>query len=666
MCEIALHKPSTEIIHGIFVRDPYRWLEYRKLADTEAWIRQQQTCCNRYISQCHHIESIRSRVAEYLDRSFVDQPVRVGDRYFFRRRDRGQEQPCLYVCDDELERRLVDPALAGRFNSVGIYSVSRNGRWLAYETKIGGEDLSSVHLLDVETGEDPVSVTDRGYKRGFIFSALGDGFFYCHDVPGSKKGHLVFHHSFASASTEIVFQAPCSGGSRVLLIGNEIYLGAILIHEVDGQFVEDLYVARQKRPHQWQQALSRRSLPCDAFFQEERLLVVTPNGDGDRLSEISLLDGRERVLISSEETPLREVLCGSNIICATVRQGQKSRVRCWTLQGESRPDLPAPDEGFLRLLPNLGDRRSLFFSHTTLVRPPTLLEYRCESKQLSPWQKASDLSANWKCLVDSTHYVARDGTSIPITLLSSSPRRHGERPAVMTGYGGFGVTLTPQYSVLARVLLEFGITLVFPHVRGGGEFGRSWHEAARKSRRGVAIRDFLDAARWLCDVGVTAPERLAIMGGSNGGLLVAAAMVQDPNLFRAVVSIAPLLDMVRYEDLAYGRRWREEFGSACNPEDFNALYSYSPYHHVADDIDYPAMLFVTGDRDDRCNPAHVRKMAARLQERSAQHRPIVVDYHDERGHAPTMPFSTRVESIAIRIAFLCQELGIQPRWEAGS
>jgi prolyl oligopeptidase len=229
----------------------------------------------------------------------------------------------------------------------------------------------------------------------------------------------------------------------------------------------------------------------------------------------------------------------------------------------------------------------------------------------------------------------------------------------MTGYGGFGVSMTPQFSILVAMMLEAGAVFALPNIRGGSEFGKAWHEAARRRNRQTAIDDFIAAAEWLCVRRVTRPERLAIFGGSNSGLLVGAAMTQRPDQFQAVLCIAPLLDMVRYGQFDQTYKWHREYGSVDDAEDFHALYAYSPYHNVRDDVNYPSTLFVSGDKDDRCSPVHVRKMAARLQDRSGQKNKILVDYSPERGHSPTLPLSVRIESLTRRIAFLCRELGVE-------
>ena len=256
--------------------------------------------------------------------------------------------------------------------------------------------------------------------------------------------------------------------------------------------------------------------------------------------------------------------------------------------------------------------------------------------------------------------TSKDGTLVPLTLVSfdRSADAATPRPVIMTSYGGFGVPVTPQFSVLVTMLMELGAVFAIPHIRGGGEGGKEWHYVGRARNRQLSFDDFIAAAEWLCRQGLTTPARIGIFGGSNSGLLVGAAMTQRPDLFGAVVCIAPLLDMVRYEVFDQAVKWRTEYGTVDDPDDFRALYAYSPYHRIAENVNYPATLFVSGDKDDRCNPAHVRKMAARLQGRSAQKSPVIVDYSEERGHSPVLPLSVRVPALARRVAFLCRQLGI--------
>jgi prolyl oligopeptidase len=256
-------------------------------------------------------------------------------------------------------------------------------------------------------------------------------------------------------------------------------------------------------------------------------------------------------------------------------------------------------------------------------------------------------------------YASKDGTSVPMLLVSQKGRcRPGPLPTFLTAYGGFGKSLAPEYATYSAYLIERGCLFAVANLRGGGEFGAAWHLSAKRSRRQNAIDDFLGAAQWLIDVGYTQPGRLSIGGGSNAGLLVGAALTQKPNLFRVVLCVGPLLDMIRYHLFDFANKWTDEYGSADIASDFEALLGYSPYHNVRDEISYPAVLFVSGDSDSRCNPMHARKMVARLQA-VTDSRPILLDYHTAWGHTPTQPLSRRIEALTDRLTFLSNELELK-------
>jgi prolyl oligopeptidase len=231
-----------------------------------------------------------------------------------------------------------------------------------------------------------------------------------------------------------------------------------------------------------------------------------------------------------------------------------------------------------------------------------------------------------------------------------------DSPTIMTSYGGYGVSMTPQFSVFVAFLMERGCLFALPNIRGGAELGVEWHNAARRRHRQTAYDDFLSAAEWLIETGRTARGRLAIFGGSNSGLLVGAALTQRPDLFTAVVCMVPMLDMLRYHLFDNTHVWKDEFGTADDPGDFAALEKYSPYHRVRDGVAYPATMIVSGDADTNCNPLHARKMTARLQAANTSGRPIVLDYSRFRGHSPVLPLSARIEALTDRMAFLCEQL----------
>jgi prolyl oligopeptidase len=655
--------PVEEMIHGVRVRDPHRWLEDRSLPKTEEWIQEQGRRCDAYFAECKELPAIRERVREHLDIEVVDQPAKIRNRYFYRRRDRGQEQGCIYVRDavTGMERLLVDPSAEGSFVSVGIYRISPDGSLLAYERKHGGEDKKSIHIVDVESGVPLSYGMGRGYAQGFIFSADNRGFYHCHGISADAEEHTIWLNRFhESVAGQVVFRVRQSRGSRLVMAADSVHLGAIWVHEVDSELIGDLWMAKQADPAKWHQVLANRKLPFSPILKDGRLFAISyENAPNGKLVELNH-DGQEmRVIVPDQGTTIRQLVLSGGDVYISSLDGLYSVVRSWSLDGNQLLGMELPGDGTIRLLPDLGDGSSLFLSHESFTQPQTIFEYVPAAHALSVWSQRTLHPSIKSATVRHVSYSSIDGMEIPITLVGPMDFGMGTSgPAVMTSYGGFGVALTPQFSVLIVILMECGALFALPHIRGGGEFGKAWYDAGRKTNRQTSFNDFIAAAQWLIQEGITRPQQLAIFGGSNSGLLVGAAMTQRPDLFRAVLCVAPLLDMVRYECFDQATKWREEYGSVEVKEEFQALHRFSPYHRVSDDVGYPAALFVSGDKDDRCNPAHVRKMVAQLLESSEQRFPVLMDYSGERGHSPVLPLQVRIEGLSRRIAFLCRELNM--------
>jgi prolyl oligopeptidase len=426
--------------------------------------------------------------------------------------------------------------------------------------------------------------------------------------------------------------------------------------------VSDFFVASRERDTDWRLVFEGKKLPFSPILYNGRIFVFSYDEAANGMIVEVTSDGvMIRTVVPEIEMPPRQIaIAGGRFFASYFKDGQ-FQIRSWTLEGETAAEIDLPSGGTIQMLTqprSTGD--SVFLSFESFSCPRSTYEHRTAISRtfMFHMRRLSTEPDGYK--VRELSCSGKDGTEIPITLVARAGVDHSRiQPVIMTSYGGFGVPATPQYSVLVSIMMEFGAAFALPHIRGGGERGKAWHDAGRARKRQTAIDDFISAAEWLCAEGITAPSKLAIFGGSNSGLLVAAAMTQRPDLFRAVLCIAPLLDMVRYEHFDRAARWQLEYGSADNAEDFYALHAYSPYHHVQENADYPATLFVSGDQDDRCSPAHVRKMAARLQERAAQRNPILVDYSAERGHSPTLPLSVRIDALARRLAFLCRELRIE-------
>ncbi|HEY6849551.1 MAG TPA: prolyl oligopeptidase family serine peptidase [Terracidiphilus sp.] len=660
---MSLNTAKEEIIHGVPVNDPYRWLEDRQSPDTEQWLGEQQRRCNAYFRACPELSAVGSRVGKYLSVENIDQPARVGNRYFYRKRREGQEQGsiCIREGTSGRERVLVDPTREGKFTSVGIYRISPGASLLAYTVRHGGEDRREIRIFDLNLGVDRPDTISSGYARGFAFAK--DGYFYAQETEANLSEHTIRYHRFGSTATgQVVFRVPRTRGSRLILSGNADRLAAISMRPHGEDVVASLAIARIEEVPKWQEVFSDRRLPYGTILYRDRILAVAETGSKrSQVIELSP-DGREmRTLIPERDGILQQlVVTRDRIFLNYLLESGAALMDVWLVTGERVGPLPLLIGGTIQIQPVYDENAaSVFYTFESFDTPRTIFEYCVQTDTSRIWHQPGPVHRTRSSDVRQVHIPSKDGTLVPLTIVS--PERSDtatSRPVIMTSYGGFGVSMTPQFSVLVAIMMELGADFAIPHIRGGSEGGQQWHAGGRARNRQSSFDDFIAAAEWLCRQGLATPSQIGIFGGSNSGLLVAAAMTQRPDLFGAVVCIAPLLDMVRYEVFDRAAKWRGEYGTVEDPEDFRALYAYSPYHRVAENVNYPATLFVAGDKDDRCNPAHVRKMAACLQDRLAQKSPVIVDYSEERGHSPTLPLSVRVPALARRIAFLCRQLHI--------
>lgn len=660
---VALSGPQgvDEYIHGVLVHDPYRWLEDRQLPETEAWIREQQQRCDEYFAECGDLSAIRETVASYLDVDTVDQPARIGDRYFFRRRDRSREQGCIYVRDAATgeEKLLVDPSSEGRFVSVGICRISADGSYLAYEVKHGGEDKSEIRVVDTEGRFLQEDGLPNGARRSFLFMPDNRGYLYCHVSTGGQW--TIRQHLFGEKSGDLVLlEIGMHLKGRLVMTSDGINIAAVWAYEKDGRTVANLIVASYAKPDEWRLVAEAKTVPYAPWLQGGRLCVLNEIDSSRCCVAVYDVASHELRCITQEIEGAAQQLVGcGDLVYINCLTEDGFKMYCLNLRSCSRTILPLPTPGTIRLLPQEGDGSSLFITHESFTQSREILEYSVDTRSFTVWSESWRPSSESILRVSERYYPSLDGTEIPITLVAkSSTDPAAPRPVIMTGYGGFGAPVTPQFSILVSILIDKGFVFGLPSIRGGGDHGAKWHDAGRLRAKQNSFDDFLGAAKWLIEIGVTTSSKLAAFGGSNGGLLIGAVMTQAPELFQAVVCIAPLLDMVRYESFDQAARWSFEYGKCEVAEDFHILHSYSPYHSIRDGVDYPAVLFVTGDKDERCNPAHVRKTAAKILNRAAQKRRVIVDYEVERGHSPVLPLQTRIDALTRRIAFILRELNL--------
>jgi prolyl oligopeptidase len=655
--------PVEEVIHGVLVRDPHRWLEDRNLPETEQWIQEQQHRCETYFALCPGVAMLEGRVRAYLDGEVVDQPAHVANCYFYRKRRKGEEQASICAWDSITaeERVLVNPSGAGIFTSVGIHRISEDGKLLAFDIKSGGEDRIEIHVVEVESGRIIRDSVPRGYARGFAFAPQGDGYLYSQETPSDSGAHAIRLHRFGEKDDEVVFHVPRTVGSRLVLIANGMRLGAVWLRPQGSESLVDFWIASGGEARNWSRVFEKKQIPYIPILCHGGILaLVETESKNPQLIELSTSGEELRTLIPATEVPIRQFAIIRDRIYVSYLDRGVVKMDAWNISGQKLPSIKLPHDGTVQIIPGYTERtQGFFYSYETFDTPPAIYEYDSRTDTSRLWHRRGPVRAGHRATIRKETVSSTDLVVVPLTLVAESGKSW-DQPAhvIMTSYGGFGVAMTPQFSVLVAIMMELGVTFAMPHIRGGGEHGRAWHEAARGKSRQSAIDDFIAAADWLCDQGITTPSQLGIFGGSNSGLLVGAAMTQRPDLFGAVLSIAPLLDMVRYEAFDQAVKWRREYGTVEDPEEFRALYAFSPYHRVKEDVNYPATMFVSGDKDDRCNPGHVRKMVALLEQRTAQTLPVIMDYNEQRGHSPALPLSFRIAALTRRLAFLCRELHI--------
>lgn len=652
----------VDTLHGVEVADPLRWLEDRTLPETEEWIADHQRKSDSYFDASPEYAVIQQELLRRLDIEVVDQPARVGEMYFFRRKSRGQERASIVVRDTRtgLEKILVAPDSVDRYISIGIYLISPNGETVAFYKQRGGSDKRSVHFVDVSSGCLVPIELPSGYLRGFVFAPKLKGAFYCQEQDGAD--HVIRFLSLTAEYAEhTVFACQRRGASKLSLTGDSETLGVSFLVEEGAHRVLDFWIATMSPTPKWTQVFARVDRSSFPLLHRNRLyLLRTAEDSGATLLECDLEGKPQRKIVPAQSGWILQIVFAGDAVYLGTQCGARTSLHEWCLSEQRDRRIDGFATGTVKLASVGASTESLFIVHEDYCQPPSIYEHSVVDRATKLWHK--DDVPTLPVTIAHRSALAPNGVRIPVTLIH---RRNAPGDAALViPYGSFGNSVLPQYSAFMTLLLEMGFTLVIPHVRGGGEEGRTWHEAGRRRNKLTSVTDLICAVEQLPILSEIDPRKVALYGASGGGLLVAAAAMRSPALFRAVVSIGPLLDMLRYDKFGRARRWIEEFGTSEIEEDFLALYSYSPYHRIPIGEELPAFLFVTGDEDDRCDPAHVRKMAARLEDATEGAVHVLVDYSRHRGHAPGLPLQDRVKSLAKRCVFLRREMEL-PAFHGG-
>jgi prolyl oligopeptidase len=664
-------EPVTEMLHGVPVTDSYRWLEEQNSPQTREWLEQQAAYTRNYFESVSARDTIRERVSELLSAtSSVTEPWKVGNKYFFLRRSEEMNQSVIVMRDSLFgaETILVDPAMRGNEIHVSIAAISENNRLLAYWVRRGGTDHAALEILDIENRVILPDGLPEGFCSGFAFVRDGSGFYYVHrEVHDPQPNYRVAcWHRFGTARSndQEIFSAGekpnvCLG----ILYSPEANLVAYVASSVGKHRKTSLYVHLMSAgalPELLLQDINGHFLP---FFVHGQMMAYTDLGAPNfRIVRIDLADADPAhwrdVVPESCRRIQQFVIAGDEVFVSRIDRFS-TKIESFGLDGTRREDIPLP-YGCSATLLNLNQTSDrLFYSYTTVSEPPAIYCRDLKAKETLLCDKENIPFDPSLIAVEEVIYTSKDGASIPLFLAA---RRDlilaGPLPTFITGYGGFGCCVTPRFTSFVTSLIEQGVLFAVPALRGGSELGTEWHLAGKREKRQNSFDDLIAGAEWLLSHNRAASGRMAVGGGSNAGLLVGAVITQRPDLFRAAICLGPLLDMTRYHLFDSAGGWADEYGSPEDQQDFHSLFAYSPYHRVEDGVSYPAVMLVSGDSDNRCNPMHARKMAARLQAASRSQHPILLDYRSAWGHVPVQPLEVKIAAVTDRLAFLFRELGI--------
>ena len=672
--------PVVDTLHGVEFTDDYRWLEDQESPETRAWIDEQNAYAELIVGDTPRRAGLEGRLRELMDAPGAIFPRRAGEYEYFSFRKPEREVGAIYrrPAPDEPEGIPVDPE--GEFEvvidpldlrddattSVSIIDFSPDGRLMIYAIRDGGRDEREYRVRDFESGED---LPDRlpTYLYGNVsFDPEGEGFYYSRR--SRETGARIRYHRLG---TDIEEDEELFGEGH----GPERFVG--FSQGGDGRW--HVYTVQ----HGWART--------DVYLHDLRsgtapapLIVGAPARFGTRFvdDELYLLTNldapKNRILAVELENPdpdpsrWREVLpegedlltgyrfIGDDLYADYLRD-VSSRIVRYGPDGAVKGEIPIPPHHVATLRSHGEDGDEALLTLTSLLTPSTILKLDLETMETEEWRPSSVPFDGSEYELKQVWYASEDGTRAPMYI---AHRRgldlDGQAPALLYGYGGFNVNLLPRFDARAAAWLEQGGVYAMATLRGGGEFGEEWHRAGMLENKPNVFADFIAAAEWLVDNGYTNPDRLAIRGGSNGGLLVAASLTKRPDLFRAVYCGLPDLDMVRFYQFTDTNNMPAllEYGNAAVAEEFEVLRTFSPYQNVRDGVDYPAVMLTQGDLDTRVPPLQARKMAARLQAASSSGLPVILDYDPRTGHAGGRSFSRNVRNAAMELAFLLQQLGV--------
>ena len=656
-----------EVIQGVEITDPYRWLEDQDSPETRAWIEAQNRYTHAILDSWPGREALQQRLTELMKIESIEPPQERNGRYFYAKRLPDQDLFVSYVKKgpEGKEEMLIDPhpLSPDHTTSAGVFEISEDGTLVAWEIRRGGEDETILKFRTVDTLQDLPDELPKGRYFSGALKPDKSGFYYARMNADGPR--LYYHKMGTEPAKDAEIFGKGYGPDKIIdvaLSDAGHYLVITVEYGAAGDQTEIYYldVAAQGpiRP-------VVKDVPA-RFFGEvggDHLYLHTnwkaPKG---RILAVDLRDpARERwqEVVPEGDSAIESLTLGGGNLLVNYLENASSRIKVFDDTGKYLRDVPLPSVGSAFVVARWAGSEA-FYGFSSFTTPLTIYRYDVASGKQDLWARVKVPIDSDQFEVKQVWYDSKDKTRVPMFLVHRKGLKlDGANPTLLTGYGGFNSSETPFFSATASLWVEQGGVFAVPNLRGGGEFGEAWHRAGMLGKKQNVFDDFIAAAEWLIQKHYTSPAKLAIEGASNGGLLVGAALTQRPDLFRAVACGYPLLDMLRYHKFLVARFWVPEYGSADDPEQFKVLYAYSPYHHVQPGTKYPAVILFSGDADTRVAPLHARKMTALLQASSGQDGLVLLRYETKAGHSRRgLPVSKQIEELTDVLGFLLSRFNV--------
>jgi prolyl oligopeptidase len=667
-------------LHGTKVPDPYRWLEddARTSKEVSAWIEAENKLTFAYLDKIPERDGIRKRLTELWNYERFSSPAKIAGKYYFSKNDGLQNQSVLYVVDrlDGTSRMVLDPNSWSTDGTVALAGVSfsEDGRYLAYAQAAAGSDWNEWLIRDLNTGKDLPERIKWTKFSGASWTKDGKGFFYTRfDAPAEgqqfqalNKNQKVYYHRAGTDQVDdvLVYERPdqpeygflpsVTEDGRYLII--TVWKGTDNRYLVYYKDLTEPYGVPVELIGNWENDYTFLGNDGPLFYFQTDLAAPRRRIIGIDIHE----PAKRREIVPQAEWTLESTGVVGNVFIASYLKDAVTYVRIFRMDGTHLRDVELPGLGSAEGFGGQREDTETFYSFSSYNRPPALYRYDLLTGTSEVWKQAKVAFNPSDYEVKQVFFESKDKTRVPMFLAyRKGLKLDGARPTLLYGYGGFSISLTPSFSVSRLAWMEMGGVVAVANLRGGGEYGEGWHQAGTKAHKQNVFDDFIAAAEWLIANKYTKSEKLAIQGGSNGGLLIGACMTQRPELFGAALPAVGVMDMLRFHKFTAGRYWVDDYGSADNAEEFKALYAYSPYHHLRKGTHYPATLITTADTDDRVVPGHSFKFAAALQEAGADgDKPLLIRIETKAGHGSGKPTAKQIEELSDEYAFLVKTLGM--------